>query len=55
MKVYWGIEVQLHSFLDLGTRWRQVVSFAPQLLYPQGKSPCYKLDSRLGGPQSQCR
>jgi hypothetical protein len=24
---------------DLGTRWRQVVSFTPWLLYPQGKSP----------------
>jgi len=22
-------------------------------LYPQGKSPCYPLDRRLGGPQSQ--
>jgi hypothetical protein len=22
MKVYWGVEVQLHSFFDLGTRWR---------------------------------
>jgi len=29
-----------------------VVSFTPQLLYPQGKSPCYPLDRRLGGPQS---
>jgi len=24
---------------DLGTRWRWVVSFTPQPLYPQGKSP----------------
>jgi hypothetical protein len=24
-----------------------------QLLYPQGKSPCYPLDRRLGGPQSR--
>jgi hypothetical protein len=22
MKVYWGVKVQLHSFFDLGTRWR---------------------------------
>jgi hypothetical protein len=22
MKAYWGVEVQLHSFFDLGTRWR---------------------------------
>jgi hypothetical protein len=21
MKVYWGVEVQLHAFFDLGTRW----------------------------------
>jgi len=25
-----------------------VVSFMPQLLYPQGKSPWYPLDRRLG-------
>jgi len=29
-----------------------VVSFTPQLLYPQGKSPWYPLDRRLDGPQS---
>jgi hypothetical protein len=22
MKAYWGVEIQLHSFFDLGTRWR---------------------------------
>jgi hypothetical protein len=22
MKAYWGVEVQLHSLFDLGTRWR---------------------------------
>jgi len=22
MKAYWGLEVQLHAFFDLGTRWR---------------------------------
>jgi hypothetical protein len=22
MKAYWGVEIQLHSFSDLGTRWR---------------------------------
>jgi hypothetical protein len=30
-----------------------MVSFMPQPLYPQGKSPQYPLDRRLGGPQSQ--
>jgi hypothetical protein len=29
-----------------------VVSFTPQPLYPQEKSPCYPLDRRLSGPQS---
>jgi hypothetical protein len=36
------------TILDLGTRWRWVVSFTPQPLYPQ-----YPLDGRLGGPQIQ--
>jgi hypothetical protein len=39
--------------LDLGTRWRWVVSFTSRPLYPQGKSPWYPLDRRLGGPQSR--
>jgi hypothetical protein len=52
MKAYWGVAVQLHSFFDLGTRWRWVVSFMPRPLYPQGKSPWYPLERRLGGPQS---
>jgi hypothetical protein len=47
-----GVEVQLHSFFDLCTRQRQMVSFTPQPLYPQGNSPWYSLDRRLGGPQS---
>jgi hypothetical protein len=51
MKVYWGVEVYLHS--DLGTKWGWVVSFTPRPLYPQGKSPWYPLDRRLGGPQSR--
>jgi hypothetical protein len=39
--------------LDLGTRWRWVVSFTDRLLCPQGKSPWYPLDRKLGGPQSR--
>jgi hypothetical protein len=27
------------TVLDLGTRWRSVVSNTPQLLYPPGKEP----------------
>jgi hypothetical protein len=51
MKAYWEVKVYLHSFFDLGTRWRWVVSFTPRPLYPQGKSPWYPLDRRLGGPR----
>jgi hypothetical protein len=53
MKAYWvsgGIDPHI---LDLGTRWKQVVSFKPWLLYSQGESPWYQLDRRLGGPQSR--
>jgi hypothetical protein len=41
------------NFLDLGTSWRWVVSFTPQPLCHQGKSPLYPLDWRLGGPQNR--
>jgi hypothetical protein len=44
---------ELHSFFDLGIRLSWVVSFTPRPLYPQGKSPWYPLDRRLGGPQSR--
>jgi hypothetical protein len=53
MKAIWGVEVYLHSFFDLGTRWRWVVSFTSRPIYPQEKSACYPLDRRLGGPQSR--
>jgi hypothetical protein len=43
----------LHAFFDLGTIWRWVVSFTPWPLYPQGKSPWYPLDKRLGGSQNR--
>jgi hypothetical protein len=32
-----------------------MVSFTPLPLCPRGKSPCYPLDRRLGGPQSQSK
>jgi hypothetical protein len=41
------------TILDLGTRWRWVVSFKPQPLWPGGNSPWFPLDRMLGGPQSQ--
>jgi len=39
--------------LDLGTRWRWVVSFTPRPLYPQEKSPWYPLYRRLVWPQGR--
>jgi hypothetical protein len=53
MKAYWGEEIYLHAFFDLGTRWKWAVSFTPRQLYLQGKSPCYPLDRRLHGLQSR--
>jgi hypothetical protein len=49
----WGSGGIALCILDLGARWRLVVSFTPRPLYPQGKSTCYPLDRRLGGPQSR--
>jgi hypothetical protein len=46
------VEIWLHAFFDLGTRWLTVVRFTIRPLYPQGKTPRYPLDTRLGGPQS---
>jgi hypothetical protein len=48
MKTYLGVEV-----LDLGTRWRSVVTFTSRLLQPRGKRIRYPLDKRLFEPQ--CR
>jgi len=39
MKTYRWVAVELHAFIDLGTRCRWVVSFTPPPLYSQGKSP----------------
>jgi hypothetical protein len=47
------MEVYLHSFFDLGSRWRWMVSFTTRPLYPQGKSPWYPLYRKLGGLQSR--
>jgi hypothetical protein len=53
MKAYWGSGGMASRILNLGSGWRWVVSFTHRSLYPQGKSPWYPLDRRLGGPQSQ--
>jgi hypothetical protein len=41
-------------FLDLGSRWRWVVSITSRPLFYRLKNPRYPLDTRLGGPQSRC-
>jgi hypothetical protein len=43
MKTYWGTGGIAPRILDLGTRWRGVVSFTSR----------YSLARRLGGPQSR--
>jgi hypothetical protein len=53
IKAYWGSGGRAPRILDLGTRWRWVVSLTPQPLYSQGKSPWYPLDRMLdGGPKT---
>jgi hypothetical protein len=47
------VEVYIHVFFDFGTRFRWVVSLTHRPLYPQGKSPPYPMDRRLGGPLSR--
>jgi hypothetical protein len=54
MKTYCGSGGIGPRILNLGTRWKWVVSFTPRPLYPQRKSPWYLLDRRLGGSQSRC-
>jgi hypothetical protein len=53
MKTYWGSGGIDSIILDLGRRWKWVVSFTPRSLYSQRKSPWYLLDMRLGGFQSR--
>jgi hypothetical protein len=53
MKAYWGSGGISPCILNFGTTWRWVVSFMPQPIYPQGKSPWYPLDRRLGGASEQ--
>jgi hypothetical protein len=52
IKTYWRNRDIAPRILNLGTRWRWVVSFMPRPLYNRGKNPWYPLDMRLGGPQS---
>jgi hypothetical protein len=52
-KGVWGSGCIDPYVLDLGASWRWVISFTHRSLYPQGKSPRYPLDRRLGGPQNR--
>jgi hypothetical protein len=45
-------EKRNRSTNSLPWHWMEVVSFMPWLLYPQGESPQYPLERRLGGFQS---
>jgi len=51
----WGSTGTAAHIINLGPRWRLVVSFIPWLLYPWQKSPQYPLDRRMGQLQSQSR
>jgi hypothetical protein len=52
LKTYWGTE-SIAPRINLGPRWRWVVSFMPWPHYHQCKSPRYPLERRLGGSQSR--
>jgi hypothetical protein len=49
MEVYGGEALHI---LNLSTRWRQMVIFTLELLYPQGKLSWYLLDRKLSGSQT---
>jgi hypothetical protein len=38
MKTCRGVEILIHAFLELGTRWRGVDLFTPRALYPRRNS-----------------
>jgi hypothetical protein len=51
MKTYRGSIAS--RFLNVGARWRRVISSMSRPLYPWGKSPRYIFDSRMEGPQGR--
>jgi hypothetical protein len=53
MKAYWRNGSIAPRVLDLGIRWRWVVSFTARPLYLQAKSPWYPFDRKLGGSQNR--
>jgi hypothetical protein len=46
------VEWRYSSILDLGNRWRSVVTLTPRRLYSQENRPQHPLCRRLVGPQS---
>jgi len=54
METYWGSGSIAPHILNLGTRWRWVVSSIPRLLYSQGKRSQYQMDRRLHWAHSCC-
>jgi hypothetical protein len=51
IKTYWGSGGIAPHILDLGTRWRWVISFTPRTLYSPGKEPLVSM--RLCGLRSR--
>jgi hypothetical protein len=51
IKAYGKVKVQVHAFLTLAQD-ENVVSVMPWLIYPYSKHPQYRLNRRMGGPQS---
>ena len=37
--------------LNVSTKWRSVLNFTLQPLYPRRKNPQYSLNGKVGGPQ----
>jgi hypothetical protein len=53
MEAYWGNGGIAPLILWPRHYMGRVVSYTPRPLYPQGKSPCYPLYRRQGGPLSR--
>jgi hypothetical protein len=54
VKTYRGRRRLAPLILNLGTRWSEwLVNFTPRPLYNRERTPQYRLNVRLGGPQSR--
>jgi hypothetical protein len=52
MKTYGGVKVY-STILELGTRWRRMISLTPLPLYPRERDPQRPLDRGLVGFQNR--